>query len=199
MRVLLHICLRFFLFLALITTDGNKTVSTIKGCESLDICATPVFQLQMGNETSYKASVVCCTGRMCKKATPQFFKLTEKINHHLMLPVPAPQNALNGKKCPACYTSSGVCGNKTVSCTGLQKFCFDITTVMTTGGKEQDYIIRGCTTQSVCASILTNRSPVLGDVVVKKAACIPNPLSGSASPGLFLSLFYGCLLLKILL
>ncbi|XP_042295276.1 protein RoBo-1-like isoform X2 [Sceloporus undulatus] len=185
MHDLLHTWLRSFLFFALITTDGVLSVSTIKGCESVDICSTPTFYLEMGNQSFYKASVVCCTGEECKTATPH---------------IPPPPTATNGKICPACYTTTGKCGNKTVTCTGLQKFCFDVSTVITTDGKEQDYIVKGCTTQSVCAAILTNRSPVLGDAIVKKASCVPNPNRGSTtSPELFLSLFYGFLLLKILL
>ncbi|XP_067329712.1 phospholipase A2 inhibitor and Ly6/PLAUR domain-containing protein-like [Anolis sagrei] len=166
------------------TIDGNTSANTVKSCGNLDMCGTPMVVLNMGNETTYMTSLVCCKGQQCRHTFPS---------------APSKEFVLNGKVCPACYTAFEKCGNKTVACFGSQHFCFDVSTLVKIDGKETAYTMKGCTTESVCASLSSSRSPMLGEAIVTKIECTPDVLHGSASPKLVLLLCYGLLLLKILL
>uniref|UniRef100_A0ABM5ESC2 Phospholipase A2 inhibitor gamma subunit B-like n=1 Tax=Pogona vitticeps TaxID=103695 RepID=A0ABM5ESC2_9SAUR len=161
----------------------EKKVTALKRCESLQICTVPSLQFSAGNGTTYRAGVACCLEGQCDKAVPE---------------LPPIESKPNGKICPACLVEGGICGDETVACVGLEKFCFEVATVFISDGKEQDRIIKGCTTQSVCSGLKTGNSPMLDVEVVKEVKC--NPLSkGFRSISLLLPPFSVLLLLKIFL
>nr|XP_008111984.2 PREDICTED: phospholipase A2 inhibitor and Ly6/PLAUR domain-containing protein [Anolis carolinensis] len=167
------------------TIFGNTSMNTIKNCGNLDMCGSPAVVLSMGKQTTYMTSLVCCKGRECQNISPQ---------------IPITEFMLNGKKCPACYTALGTCDkNSTVACIGSQDFCFDMSALLRLGGKDMTYTMKGCTTQAVCASLSSSRALVLGEAIITKIECTPDPLHGSASSKFFQPLFYGLLLLKTLL
>nr|XP_020634000.1 phospholipase A2 inhibitor subunit gamma B-like [Pogona vitticeps] len=161
----------------------EKKVTALKRCESLQVCTVPSLQFSAGNGTTYRAGVACCLEGQCDKAVPE---------------LPPIESKPNGKICPACLVEGGICGDETVACVGLEKFCFEVATVFISDGKEQDRIIKGCTTQSVCSGLKTGNSPMLDVEVVKEVKC--NPFSkGFRSTSLLLPPLSALLLLKIFL
>ena len=50
--------------------EGEKMVSVRKGCEFLEMCPTEMIQFSVGNETTYRANVICCIGASCEIVYP---------------------------------------------------------------------------------------------------------------------------------
>ncbi|XP_044291221.1 uncharacterized protein LOC123026052 [Varanus komodoensis] len=182
--ITMQFLLMLFLFSVLLETDGATTQSEIKGCETLEVCTLPALELNMGGGKIYRAGVVCCTGSNCKQVSPE---------------LPETDSTANGIQCPACYSSSGTCASEMVNCTGAEKHCFDVNTVQMSDGNQIEYILRGCTTESVCLTIKSGRSPIVGGDRVKKASCRPDVSQGAPPSGLLLPAFSGLLLVKVLL
>nr|XP_020634006.1 phospholipase A2 inhibitor subunit gamma B-like [Pogona vitticeps] len=164
--------------------EGEKMVSVRKGCEFLEMCPTEMIQFSVGNETTYRANVICCIGASCEIVYP-----------YLQLPPIQPKT--NGMKCPACYTKTGTCGHEMVACTGLQKFCFEVSSVSYAGGEEVERIMKGCTTESVCASLRNGHPLLVSHDLVKSARCTPDVFSHSETTKLLIPSFSGLLLLAI--
>nr|XP_020634342.1 phospholipase A2 inhibitor and Ly6/PLAUR domain-containing protein-like isoform X3 [Pogona vitticeps] len=53
------------------TLDGQRILTTEKGCENSEICASSPVDLYLGQGKSYRAHLYCCTGDACGNISPE--------------------------------------------------------------------------------------------------------------------------------
>ncbi|XP_072836063.2 phospholipase A2 inhibitor gamma subunit B, partial [Pogona vitticeps] len=54
------------------TVDGQRILTTEKGCENSEICASTPVDLYLGQGKSYRAHLYCCTGDACGNLSPEW-------------------------------------------------------------------------------------------------------------------------------
>nr|XP_020634341.1 phospholipase A2 inhibitor and Ly6/PLAUR domain-containing protein-like isoform X2 [Pogona vitticeps] len=114
--------------------------------------------------------------------------------------VPPEQVRPNGLQCPACYSWTQICSSEMVNCTGSDTYCFGVLSRIYTNEFHVDSIIKGCTTKSVCKSLLHGKSPFFGRAnTVISAKCSPDVSRGCRITISLLPSFSGLLLLQVLL
>nr|XP_028598278.1 phospholipase A2 inhibitor and Ly6/PLAUR domain-containing protein-like isoform X2 [Podarcis muralis] len=167
------------------TVDGKKEHTIDKDCATADICTSSAIELYFGSGRFMRTVVYCCIENLCKKIESKF---------------PPIETRMNGKQCPACHVWSDTCKEEMVNCTGHNVYCFDVSSHSHAQTSSVDRTMKGCTTKSVCTSIRSGRSPILGNSdLIRRATCIPEVSRGSRCSGFLLPTFSGLLLLlKIL-
>ncbi|XP_061453729.1 urokinase plasminogen activator surface receptor-like [Rhineura floridana] len=147
-----------------------------KGCASSNVCKHGPKYMDFGQGKQLRSIVTCCVGEACRTAAPQ-----------LPLTITKP----NGKRCPACYTSSpGACKDEeTVACVGPQQSCLDLAVTVTYGTIVVNTAQKGCVSKSVCDDLRRNETNVFGvRSVVTKAEC-KAPLTQAVLGFLFFAVF----------
>nr|XP_028598279.1 phospholipase A2 inhibitor subunit gamma B-like isoform X3 [Podarcis muralis]XP_028598280.1 phospholipase A2 inhibitor subunit gamma B-like isoform X3 [Podarcis muralis] len=164
---------------------GKKEHTIDKDCATADICTSSAIELYFGSGRFMRTVVYCCIENLCKKIESKF---------------PPIETRMNGKQCPACHVWSDTCKEEMVNCTGHNVYCFDVSSHSHAQTSSVDRTMKGCTTKSVCTSIRSGRSPILGNSdLIRRATCIPEVSRGSRCSGFLLPTFSGLLLLlKIL-
>ncbi|CAI5781136.1 phospholipase A2 inhibitor subunit gamma B-like [Podarcis lilfordi] len=167
------------------TVDGKKEHTIDKDCATANICTSSAIELYFGPGRFMRTVVYCCIENLCKKFESKF---------------PPIETRMNGKQCPACHVWSDTCKEEMVNCTGHNVYCFDVSSHSHAQTNSVDRTMKGCTTKSVCSSIRSGRSPILGNSdLIRRATCIPEVSRGSRCSGFLLPTFSGLLLLlKIL-
>ncbi|XP_077192581.1 phospholipase A2 inhibitor gamma subunit B-like [Paroedura picta] len=130
-----------------------------KSCGSLDTCRYGLKYMNLGDGKTVRSNATCCVGEACQTRT---------------IPVPPAITELNGKQCPACYTSNTICPDETVDCRGPEDYCIDMTVKITYGNVVVNTVQKGCASKSVCDDLRkeeTNFS--MGSAEVQTAECRP--------------------------
>ncbi|XP_061452697.1 uncharacterized protein LOC133370417 isoform X2 [Rhineura floridana] len=93
---------------------GDTTFSSlVKGCLSSDLCKIPV-EVRLGEDKYLRQTTICCWRDACASEPPDLPRTSQKIN---------------GKFCPACASSTDVCPEEYVYCTGDHAYCLGFVTV----------------------------------------------------------------------
>ncbi|XP_044290915.1 phospholipase A2 inhibitor gamma subunit B-like isoform X1 [Varanus komodoensis] len=117
-------------------SEGEETrLRFAKGCYASQYCGSrPVF-VTFGKGKFIRRNIVCCQSNDCPLASPRV----------------SPWNTTaNGKRCPGCYSQSHPCPAGEVNCTGAEDYCLNLMGLNDAG---KTTIVRGCTTQPICAGL----------------------------------------------
>nr|XP_056702322.1 phospholipase A2 inhibitor gamma subunit B-like [Euleptes europaea] len=165
---------------------GILVKMTVKTCFPASVCEEGLTVINLGKVGTTVKKVTCCVGNECMRVLPA---------------LPPIDTALNGKRCPACYSVHGLaCQEEIAQCAGDEQYCFDLAGTVTVGGMTMTVIMKGCTNHAACNDTLHGSGAFAGISVVATANC--TLASGTASfvpefTGLFFQAFAGILLGKI--
>ncbi|XP_053122860.1 phospholipase A2 inhibitor and Ly6/PLAUR domain-containing protein-like [Hemicordylus capensis] len=129
-----------------------------KACESSRYCNLGPHYLDFGHGFSLRTMVSCCVGDACRTATPQ---------------VPPIITRLNGKQCPACFSSYNSCSaGDMVDCVGPQTECLDLAVTVTHGTVVSSRVQKGCVTKGACDDVSRGKKLLEGlHSIITKAEC----------------------------
>ncbi|XP_024050760.1 phospholipase A2 inhibitor subunit gamma B-like [Terrapene carolina triunguis] len=124
------------------TMQGSEGVNTqnIKwSCVTSSQCKAGHVSVNFGKGMTTRTIVACCMGEACTPA---------------LVTVPPADTKPNGRSCPGCYVlNAAQCNEQTIACTGPETQSIDTAGTITMSGNQMQTIMKGCTSESVCAQI----------------------------------------------
>ncbi|KAJ6663510.1 hypothetical protein lerEdw1_009589 [Lerista edwardsae] len=176
---------------------GMTLHTTKKGCGSFTVCDAEPFSVNMGQGRLLRGNSACCVGEACKSASPKLPPIVTRPN---------------GKKCPACYTTTSHCPAEVVDCTGSEDHCIErarehmvviLTSTLSSfwAAMTVTSTFKGCTTAFVCSQITAGSLSLGGmNMEVLDSKCEPAGETSRAPPstGSSLLALSGLLLMKML-
>lgn len=173
--------------------DDKAFQAVTKGCESSEICRHPSMRMNMGEGRFLRMTSTCCHGGNCR---------------HTFSKMEPEDTQVNGKQCPACYDTTGICGKEKVDCTGSDELCFDFLLGLPTNPSfyipctdrtAENITMKGCTTQVTCDTLIRGKHLMLRNqkATVRRAGCSSCPIQELQTWVLLLSTLCTVLLMEI--
>ncbi|XP_067397668.1 phospholipase A2 inhibitor and Ly6/PLAUR domain-containing protein-like [Emydura macquarii macquarii] len=167
---------------------GVKNQTIAKACATSSECKTGSDSVNFGMGMKIRTSSACCMAEACNTITVTALLADTKPN---------------GRTCPGCFTSSSEqCWDEIVDCTGAETHCVDATMTINLSGNPAQFVMKGCTSESVCAELKAGSSAfaeISANVITGQ--CRAASGAGGVAPGaagLLLPALAELLLLKLL-